>query len=433
MNWNMQKFVIVGAVISIAILGTGCSSDIDKKGSGKIRIVSIQSEEDVQRQGLRSFKEEYPELNVEFIDMKALSGDPVKAYQQFGQYVENENPDVIIGDALTFSPLAARDAYADLSPLIQRDDFPTEDMNQGVLEWIKQQGGGLLTGLTPTYDSTVLFYNMEILEQFGIAHPVNQMSWEELLALASRVPDKLSNGEPLYGLHLGGDGDALGLADRIAATWGVNYINWDQLKITADSGEWKKIYEIAVEAASSGHLYMSEEEGGAGHQAYELFAQGKIAMMLGGYNTFRMFSANSNVPRWGAVTQPVDPNTRDQGDLTPGIIYSIGSSSLNSEGAWTFVQYMNSEERAKKLASGKSSLLTRTILNQDANSLEPFTLLSYKRRKVVNLEAVDFELSARIKQIRQNEMNRVLTGEATIEEALAQTQQQAESVLRSAK
>ncbi|WP_127534614.1 ABC transporter substrate-binding protein [Paenibacillus kobensis] len=427
-----SKAGIIGAVMSIVLLGTGCTIGSDKKESGTIRIVSIQSEADARGQGLRLFQEKYPELKVEFVDVKAMVGDPIKAYQQFGQYIEDEKPDVIIGDALTFGPLAARDAYADLSPMIQRDSFPTEDMNQGVLEWIKQQGGGLLTGLTPAYDSTVLFYNIGLFEQYGISHPSNQMSWEEVLALASRVPEKSSNGEPLYGLYLGGSGDALELADRIAATMGVNYVNWEQRQITGNSEQWHKIYELAVNTARSGRLY-GPEEGEQGQQADALFMKGKVAMMLGGYDTFRSLMASTSAPKWGAVTQPVDPSTRDQGDLSPGTIYSVSSTATNSDGAWTFVQYMNSEERAKGLAAGKATLLTRTALNQDVNNLEPFTLLSYKLSKIVDLHKVDFELSASIRQIRQNEMNKVLTGEATIEEALAATQQQAEAVLKTTK
>ncbi len=75
----------------------------------------------------------------------------------------------------------------DLLELIERYNFDLSLIDTAVLEGLRKVGGGNLYALPSLVNNVRLYYNPDIFDRFGEEYPLGEMTWEELIQLASRL------------------------------------------------------------------------------------------------------------------------------------------------------------------------------------------------------------------------------------------------------
>jgi multiple sugar transport system substrate-binding protein len=427
MNNRIQR-VPIGSLclLVLAILLTGCLQDTTPEAETSLKILSLYDRVTMDNLGLRTFAQEHGDLTITFLDAGDEAASLADKYGGLQSRIESEKPDVIIADSLSFGMLARQDVLSDLHPFIERDDYPIEEMHPGVAEWVRQSGNGQLTGLAPYFQSQVMFYNSGLFRQFGVPVPTDRMTWEEVLQTAARFMPSDNPEETVYGYYDGMSGDPLALADRIAASANLDYMNWERREVMADSEGWLAAYRTAIEAQRSGSVYSR----GAAAPPEDLFEAGRVAMMMGSYADLLAMTSEQPKFEWGMVTQPVDGRDRSVGNLAPEYLYAIYSDAEHPEEAWELVRELSSRETAVKHEAATAQL--PSWLPDAPSELDVFYQLTANPRPVARFWEFPADWPVKLQQIRSGYYRQALEGQLSVEEALRHTQAELEQLMQAA-
>ncbi|GIQ67300.1 carbohydrate ABC transporter substrate-binding protein [Xylanibacillus composti] len=414
------KHVLITLLLSALYLA-GCSSNGIEKDDITLRIW-VEEVSQTHTQAFGELKAQYPNADVEFIHIRELVEQPVQIYENLEELYLDLNPDVVISNPVTFPLLASQGYLLNLESNMRQDGIVVEDMHPPVMEWIRDQGNGQVYGLTPYFDTEVLFYNKKLFDEFNISYPTGRMTWGGILDLIMRLPAS-NQGERLYGFYVGFEGDPASLLDRISRTNGLSYLDWENKKVTYEDPRWPEIYSLVSRVEQSGLLLQHSTIQEEGQQPADLFKQNKLAVMFGDYGTFEKLSYESDLA-FGAVTQPVAEDDRSAGFLNLEEIYSVNANSTNKDAAWTFVRaVMNQSE------PGKLPVAINAVAQHDERAAV-FYELDYKREHAINFWEVPLAFSAEMNTLRRESLARILEGDP-INEVLKQLESDGQAMLGS--
>ncbi|WP_461671194.1 hypothetical protein, partial [Mycobacterium tuberculosis] len=163
------------------MLTTGCLSESKDDGTVTLKIMSVYDQASLYNLGLRKFLNEHPDISVEWIEPLDDGANAWNKYGKLEELFEEEQPDIMINDALSFRVLAVQNKYLDLSAMIETEDSWMKERYAGVDQWMKRNGDGSLAGLAPYYGSSVLLYNADQFGLLNIPPPAEPISWEEVV------------------------------------------------------------------------------------------------------------------------------------------------------------------------------------------------------------------------------------------------------------
>src|SRR5690606_15788874 len=123
---------------------------------------------------------------------------------------------------------------------------------------LREKGGGQLYGLAPEFYAQALFYNKALFDAYGISHPTDRMSWEEVLQLAARFPSDGTDGDRIYGLKYGYQMNLFQLGTQIGATNELTLVDPTTMTVTIGTEGWKAAFDTALSAINSNQLYQED-------------------------------------------------------------------------------------------------------------------------------------------------------------------------------
>jgi multiple sugar transport system substrate-binding protein len=346
----------------------------------------------------------YPNMDVE-----TISSPPYDPQQNmtaaYEAMIERDKPDVVYLPANVFKNLAAEGKLLSLEPFIAKDKYDLSAFVPGIVDGIRELGGGTLYGLTPDYMSEALFYNKDLFDRYGVPYPTDRMSWDDLLRLAQRFPASGEDGSRVYGLapFLASPS---GVAESAALAAGLSLLdaNGDW---AGDTDGWRTIWKNVFDGYRGGWLYEEKSSSGpvSGVNYYKRnpFLTGEAAMSL-----YHFTMANDLVEakkrygladfRWDLVTEPVNPNKPDMSPTaTLNTIFAIPVRSANAKDAWEMIKHVHSEEMAAKLAVQYPGA-------QGTRKRIPKALEGYRTDAFYMLKP-DPELSVRAYSVARNHLN----------------------------
>ena len=101
--------------------------------------------------------------------------------------------------------------------MTEDEKFNKETLIPGLLDYMKEMGGGKLYGLSPSFYSQVIFYNKDMFNKYGIPLPEDRMSWEKVFELAQRFPTDGAKDKRVYGLSFGYNSDVYQLGSMLGS------------------------------------------------------------------------------------------------------------------------------------------------------------------------------------------------------------------------
>lgn len=268
MSKRLTTWLLVILLASIVL--TACSSTPKQ---------TVQYEGDPQMQatitvmysgGLNFFNKDYGDLfraKYPNIEVKVIG-----AWRDVEKVREEQKPDVLLLSYEDYVKLTGEGKLYDLNNMITEDAFNLEGVNQDIIDFLRQSGGGKLYGLPPHFDNQALFYNKDLFDKYSIPYPQDGMTWNEVFQLAKRFP--IEDGVSGFTTdHLSS------LRYKMETSQGLRSVNRKEMRVTVNTESYKKLFETLVDAHRSSTLEIKDY----GEEVYDSFITGKSAMTVDYY------------------------------------------------------------------------------------------------------------------------------------------------------
>ncbi|WCR29803.1 extracellular solute-binding protein [Paenibacillus thiaminolyticus] len=261
-----------------------------------------------------TFNAKYPNSEFEVINTIPIQKDMKENGTTYGEeylkLVEKHKPDVIMVDSDSFEKLAREGKLYNLDPVIEQDKFDLEKYLPGLIDMLREPGGGSLYGLAPNFNTSVVYYNADLFREHHIEPPRNQMSLPELLDLSSRFAGLGSGDDRIYGLS-----DEFGFADdllfTLARSLSLRLLDAKGEKINFNTESWKEALEVTANGIRGHTVYTAPlkplASGTILHSRTEQCFIGKLAMMIGSSSLIGELRKHEKEVNGDFVTAPVDP------------------------------------------------------------------------------------------------------------------------------
>lgn len=381
---SRQLFQRVVMLVLCCLLVAGCSNaakqEEKKNMSGSIKVLFGYEEHFYQKYG-NLFTTNYPNIQIEVIEPGPEIYNAPDYNQALIDLIDLEKPDVIFVEPNSFEKFVYEGKLLELDSLIKRDKYNIDNVYPTLLELLKEQGGGKLYGLGPSFNSRAVYYNVDLFNKYSIEVPRDGMTWQEIFDLAKRFPTDGDEDTRVFGYANEYTMTVNQLVTSIADTQGLKYVNADTLKVTANTESWKKAYQLALDTMKSDAVYNPQPtEGNIDIQDYfnkQYFLTGRAAITTGyPYLLPVIEQGKSMLPDYkpfeiGIVAGPVDPADPDKTrDVQFSEIFAINANSGNIDAAWEFVKYVNGEDYAKvKSRTLENGLLSRMGYSTEFNGI----------------------------------------------------------------
>ncbi|MDO4299164.1 MAG: sugar ABC transporter substrate-binding protein [Lachnospiraceae bacterium] len=297
-------------------------------------------EKKAREDAVEIFKENHPEIEVEHSVIP--TADHAWDQKAAAAMAAGTGPDVIQMSPDYYGLYT--DYYEDLKPYLDQEGINEEEVfTEGMLAPYYRPDGKL-EGMPLLENIFILAYNKDMFDQFGVAYPTDDWTWDDLKEAAL----KFAGGE--------GADATYGLVNHwvepnfaVICKGGVPYS--DDLKtVTVNSPEVAAGLDLFGELVSA--KAMPDDTAAKSLPKEQLFVSGHAAMYpLGGFETKLIADEIGENFNWDVVTMP-----KVEGSEINNIMYATGYSMLktaeNKDAAWTFlkeVAYEN-EEMAKVTA-----------------------------------------------------------------------------------
>ncbi len=445
------------SVLFVVITGCGGGAPVGKatelKTLGKDEKASIKvmyyDENSFFQQYGNLFLSKFPNIDVQVVSTQGISGAEKDYNKAMLSYIQQENPDVLMLSIDQYERLAADNMLYELDAVIKYDKFDIQNMLPSVIEILKAKGDGKLYGLSPTFSSSAVFYNKDLFEKFGVPLPKDQMSWDELLQLAKRFP---AGGDPatqVYGLYQSSfqKSSLFNWINSIGVTNGLNFVDAEGMKVTMNTEQWKRVFQIGIEAAKSGVIYQRANQGPTSGMSMidffrsDPFIGGKAAMSLDSSylvaNIDRALQGSKDLKlNWDIVTVPVDPqNPEVSASFNVSQLFAVNAKSSSLRAAWELVKYINGDEYARIQSRTVQNLLTRTayIKDKDGHNLSAFYKLKPDPDRYKSMQNIPNSFFQAFYVMANGEITAVLDGKSTLDDALKNIQEKGQVELNKAK
>lgn len=392
----------------------------------------------------------HPNIDIEVVSTNKIynnsNGEQIDYEKAFSEFVEKEQPDVILLDSSNYDKFVTDGKLMELDTLIERDKYDTETIYPALIEMLKEKGGGKLYGLSPNFNGSAIFYNADLFAKYGIEVPHDGMTWQELLDLARRFPTEGDKDTRVYGFGAQYGMSMENLASSIASAQGLQFLNPDTMKVTINTDSWKQAYKLAMDAVDSKAVYIPEGngfQGGTMEEYYksQLFVMGRMAMAVESiYMLQDLKQAQDSLKDYkpfqlGVAAGPVDPaDPQSSRNINFNEIFAIRANSPNADAAWEFIKFINSEEFARvKSRTMNNGLLSRMGIAKDYNgvNLEAFYKLKPKVDQNANrsYEKIPNDFYMQYQPVLERELKLAQEKKKSIDEALQTVQQEAQALL----
>jgi multiple sugar transport system substrate-binding protein len=431
----------------------GCTSPTAQNDNEQRRKIKIMfwNESFFNQEYGEFFSMKYPNTDIEIVSTNSLydgseDGEEFDFEKALAKFIDKEQPDVLLlSNPESIQKLSADGKLAELQPLIDSDKYDMATYSQGILESIREMGGGKLFALAPKFTGKAIIYNADLFKKHGVELPRDGMTWQEVFDTARLFPTDGTEKERVYGYWEYQTTTLNDLASSIANTQGLKFYDSKTKKITMNTDSWKSVYKMVADAVQSKAVFTDRENGlqsGGMEDVYvsQPFIMGRAAMTVGSSDIIaRIQEAVSNVKDYKSFeigvasgpVNPLDPTQAHSANLSG--LFAIRAGSPNAEAAWDFIKFVNSEEFAKVNARNIfNGFLTREGISKEYNGVSLEAFYKLKPKLLINnnnIASIPDDFYTKYLSIFKREVNLVEENKKTVDEALDTAQSEAQFAL----
>ncbi|MFK7696367.1 ABC transporter substrate-binding protein [Paenibacillus sp. HJGM_3] len=379
------------------------------------------------RQYGNAFLIKYPNMQIAAVETMSLGlsqqSDLKKAYYDL---MEKEQLDVLYVPLSIYKEMAADGKLYPLETFIQKERYDLAAFRPGVIDLLREAGGGKLYGLYPTMYSQAIYYNKDLFDRYGVPLPTDHMSWDDVLRLAARFPADARSDQRVYGF-VPTFNDAYNLAQQIALTKRIQLVDAEGKTLLANAPAFRDIWATIGDGLSRGWLNQTQQSlAGLSSNNIEWYKRnefflGNAAMLLANEMTVRDLQEakkrfNLANFTWDLVTEPVDPQHPEDGSsYRVDGVYVVSAKSSNPRDAWELIKLIHSEPIARKntaaaFGSSTPSSLQRVQTKPEDVRMEAFTALKPKMSALLGPSTLPAAFAQELNGIVNGELKRFAQG-----------------------
>ncbi len=242
-------------------------------------------------------------------------------------------PDVFEVNMENYLAYMLRGQCQDLSGL----GIQTGNYSEGTLAAVSN--GGKLYAVPMSFSTCVLFYNKALFDQAGVAYPTDTWTWADAQAAAAKIralgDDTWGYFQPIsyheFYKSIRGNGGSL--------------LNSDFSAFTVNSPENVAVLDAMLGRVRGDARVMPNTEDLAGRGDWDLFAEGKLGMIVTGIWAFSTFTEKCGFD-WDIA---VEPGFKDKSTFFFANVNCISPTSTKQEAAAKFIDAMGSDADIVKL------------------------------------------------------------------------------------
>ena len=328
MHSTRRSWRVIATAAALPLLAgaalTGCSTS-NEDPSGPTTITVSNWNDSITPEMVAAFEDAHPEVKL---DVQSYPGD---SYSEkiTTMITGGKAPDVMLLFETDAIRLAAADQIVQLDDYLKDGDLSSDDFIPAVADLAAKMDGTY--GLPWCYATQVLFYNKDLFDAAGVDYPTADWTWDDYRTAANAVSTGSGNGK-IWGAD---KYSFSGIWYSLAGQAGDEVVDGEGDLVLGDG--MKKAIEFTNELVNVDKV--QPQPAASGTDVTDLFAAGKAAMSLNG--------------SWGALTYkdaefnwdiaPMPAETRKYTSLHTGF-YTISKSTEKKDAAWTFINFMMSEE-----------------------------------------------------------------------------------------
>lgn len=211
MNLKQKTIIWFSTIFAIVFLLSGCGGETKNEfsGSNEDKVDKVDNVEEINKNEISNDPvtlriwnsnnmndEEFNNFFINPIQKKypfmTIESVPNKDGTRFAELIATGDlPDITLGSGPALvTQLIDADVPADLTEFIKKHNYPLDRFAPAVIPTLNGLFGSNGTSLAlPAghMNFSVLYYNKDIFEKFGVDHPVDGMTWDEAYALSRRV------------------------------------------------------------------------------------------------------------------------------------------------------------------------------------------------------------------------------------------------------
>lgn len=426
----VKKHFIISLFLSLSIIISGCNQPANKDPI--ILTISYPSYDLFYKKIGYSFEQKYPHIKIEVIEQK--SDQPTTT---------TLTSDIIFMDNIQeYNERIEQNQLSPLTTLIQKDEKTLKSLSKVVTTALTLNSGEIY-GLAPSFNSSGLYYNIDLFRQYNVPLPRNQMTWSELYELANQFPNEHADGSRLYGFTSNYYKEVpINLILRMGETEGLSYIEPQTNNISINTSAWLEIGKTVLNAIDKKSIFNASEEA-LGADSEEPILTGQSAMQISSHSTainFDRYNAQHSAepaPQLGVVTVPINPLTPEYSDSYQfHEIYGINTLTQNKEAAWTFIKFMETDQEYYTYTLNQIwqyGIPANDLYRKDVSqiNLSPLYTLLPQRQSYNPYETVNHEIINAFKTEAQSVIEEYFSGLLTIEECFAKIEKSGQLIVDS--
>jgi len=358
-----------------------------------------------------AFETENPNIQIEPVN--APFGDYFTMLQ--ADFVGGDPPDVLELNYENFTAYASSDVLLDLTPYLD----PNVPFYPRALEAFQYKGTQY--ALPETFSTVVLFYNKDLFDQAGLEYPTADWTWDDALQAGLAIS---ALGDDIWGIY-----SPIQFWEfyKRAAQNGCSFFNEDQTETLIDAPECVEALEVMVGLMEKGAMPTPADQ--AGISDSELFLNGQLGMVVTGIWWFPAFQ-EATFP-WDIQLEP-GLKQKAYHFFSNGIAVAKNTAHPAEAAAWA--QFMTSSPTAVQvrldaeweLPTLNDPALFATYLEQTPPDNREAVFASLENPVPPPVIARQSEMQ----DIFDEQLNAVIAGEITPQEALETAKQEIDALLK---
>lgn len=344
----------------------------------------------------------------------------------FGDYFTELQTRIAAGDAPdvyelnyeNFVTFASRDILLDVSDRLAADSALAESIYPNALNAFALDGKQY--GLPGSFSNVVLVYNQDLFDAAGVGYPTADWTWEDELAAAEALTDHDAG---IWGMHAP---VAYNEFYKTAAQNGGAIIDADG-NVTIDQPAVVEAVNFMVDPVTSLGVQPSEADL-SGIADSDLFMNGQLAMTTTGIWMIPLFSQAEFA--WDLALEPGN-TTKAHHFFSNALV--IAKDTNKADAAWAWQSFMGGSKEAAELRIAAGWELPATT---DQSLLDSWLSQTPPESREIVFEALDtlitpptFTKQARVQDEVDAQLQQVLAGNLSAEDAMAQAKTNIEAIL----
>lgn len=370
----------------------------------------------------KSIQAKYPNYSFEVIESTGNIAQTI--------VTEKRKIDLMIGSFATYrNQFKPFELVADMSDLAKKHQFDLNRIDPAYLDMIRNLEGGKLSGL-PLYDlGLLLYYNKDIFDKFGVPYPTDNMTWENLIGIATRLT-RNEGGVQYRGFVT--DPSHLVIGNQLS----LGFVDAKGEKGALNTDAWKQYIDTMVPLYKMAG-YDATKEMISGAAIKNAFFKEKSSAM------FVMYNSDAPKPEeginWDAVSLPEIKGAPGVGSQPYPVYISVSSLSENRDDAFKVIAHLLTDEVQTKLSSDFAQISplkndqVKAAFGKSVAQWQGKNIAAIKAKKPAAPPAYVGEYNNFAQGSAANAMRSVIVGEKDVNTALREADEEVNKKIEEAK